>query len=1048
MQRCRSSLGAALAALLPWASLAQVHTAPIEPNGTKATATRVVRPMVPGDTIGGVRQGADYFLVETAPMPAGIYEHRLTSATGTPGVSLRGVQVAGGGVVPGSDRPVQSLTADVNEPTFSINWYGFGAGEQVYVLNEGGPTEYTLVYSRSVVTPQALSSLASPGVTTWQPSAPAQAGLVAFDSQFRQVSGATGQVTLSREGTHYLACGAVGTWGSVITSRPSGPVAMDFPGVVAAGFDVGDSFRAIDLQVAGDGYPAASTDRVWQRRGRIGWALASPPAGCAEGWVDRGAPGPRKSAALAHDANRGVTVLLGGDRTTIGPTETWERSEAGWRNRGLVSPAPRGPGAMTFDAARGRLLAASLETVTGSGLALWALDDAGWSLINEERGLGARSGLAMAYDSARQEVVLFGGAGTVNGVTDLATWIWDGVSWSRRDVPGPTNRFGHAMAYDPIRQRVVLFGGRATTSSAPDSQTWLWDGAGWSQISAAGPSARHGHSMTFDPAVGRIVMMGGANEPIDAVWEFDGTNWTRAADPPFPTRWLRFAVSTLESAAGRIVVAGVQDGGFQEFGSSQTWARTGGAWALLDEAPSGRTQHAMAFDSTRGETVLYGGRAITSLTQGASGATISVADRADTWTFDGYRWSRRESSSAPGSRQGHSLTFDPVRGTTVLFGGGRFPGPTALGDTWVWNGETWARAATTGPSPRVDHATGWDPVSQRVILFGGAESSRGFGLSDTWAWDGSTWTLLASGGPPGRYGASMATDTARQRLVMFGGASSLSTNLNDTWEWDGSQWLLAAPASTDWSSPSPRAFHRLAYDALAQRVVLVGGGIQTVNSLNPLGASVDSSGTFYQALWEWNGTAWSPRLDVALPAPPRFGAMTYDTARDRLLWFGGWSPAGIGSRLLSLRQNDPAISQHPSNTVVRARGVARLFVSPADGRTFQWRRERFNISDGPTVRGSQSAVLIIDPVGPGNSGSYDVLVTDECGTSTSLPATLTVRCFADFDLDGYVTPDDLSGFIAAYFADPPSDETDVDRSGFIDPDDLADFIAGYFGGCF
>jgi len=40
------------------------------------------------------------------------------------------------------------------------------------------------------------------------------------------------------------------------------------------------------------------------------------------------------------------------------------------------------------------------------------------------------------------------------------TWVWNGAHWIRKTPPtSPPPRFGHAMAYDTARREVVLFGG-------------------------------------------------------------------------------------------------------------------------------------------------------------------------------------------------------------------------------------------------------------------------------------------------------------------------------------------------------------------------------------------------------------------------------------------------------------------------------------------------------------------------------------------------------------------------------------------------------------
>ena len=67
-----------------------------------------------------------------------------------------------------------------------------------------------------------------------------------------------------------------------------------------------------------------------------------------------------------------------------------------------------------------------------------------------------RDSHAMAYDSARGVVVLFGGQ---HDVRKGDTWEWDGAVWTLRATTGPSPRYGHAMAYDSARGVVVLFGG-------------------------------------------------------------------------------------------------------------------------------------------------------------------------------------------------------------------------------------------------------------------------------------------------------------------------------------------------------------------------------------------------------------------------------------------------------------------------------------------------------------------------------------------------------------------------------------------------------------
>ena len=57
--------------------------------------------------------------------------------------------------------------------------------------------------------------------------------------------------------------------------------------------------------------------------------------------------------------------------------------------------------------------------------------------------------------------------------------------WTQRLHFGPAARAGHAMAYDVARQRVLLFGGRSVDGNLGD--TWAWEGAFWTQVAETGP---------------------------------------------------------------------------------------------------------------------------------------------------------------------------------------------------------------------------------------------------------------------------------------------------------------------------------------------------------------------------------------------------------------------------------------------------------------------------------------------------------------------------------------------------------------------------------
>ena len=131
-------------------------------------------------------------------------------------------------------------------------------------------------------------------------------------------------------------------------------------------------------------------------------------------------------------------------------------------------------------------------------------------------------------------------------------------------------------------------------------------------------------------------------------------------------------------------------------------------------------------------------------------------------------WTRRLPESFPPRRSEHSMAFDSARNQTVLFGG-RTEDNLASNETWIWDGSNWSkRNPTSSPPPRFSQNMVYDSARGVIVLFGGAAGRsdlpgtiRGR-FNDTWTWDGTTWTKLnPQTSPPALSFASMAYDSAR-----------------------------------------------------------------------------------------------------------------------------------------------------------------------------------------------------------------------------------------------------------------------------------------------
>src|SRR2546423_10864533 len=110
------------------------------------------------------------------------------------------------------------------------------------------------------------------------------------------------------------------------------------------------------------------------------------------------------------------------------------------------------------------------------------------------------------------------------------------------------------------------------------------------------------------------------------------------------------------------------------------------------------------------------------------------------------------------------------------------------------------------PPARSYLAMTYDPVSGKTIAFGGFDGT-GY-LNDTWSFDGTTWTQIATqSAPPARTAAQMTYDSVAQKVVLFGGFDG-TNYLGDTWLWDGStlQWTQATPAHQPTAVTGPMLF--------------------------------------------------------------------------------------------------------------------------------------------------------------------------------------------------------------------------------------------------
>jgi Zn-dependent metalloprotease len=140
------------------------------------------------------------------------------------------------------------------------------------------------------------------------------------------------------------------------------------------------------------------------------------------------------------------------------------------------------------------------------------------------------------------------------------------------------------------------------------------------------------------------------------------------------------------------------------------------------------------------------------------------------------------------------------------------------------------------------------------------------------------------------------------------------------------------------------------------------------------------------------------------------GAITITVAPTPFVSGGDCNGSSVGLRVQYLRPvadansnfildacDCPIISQSPqSQNVVHGQNAS--FSATAVGQsplTYQWRQNGASLTDGPSpgggvISGATTATLTITAAGPADAGSYDVVVTNPCGSLPSAAAALTV----------------------------------------------------------
>lgn len=384
-------------------------------------------------------------------------------------------------------------------------------------------------------------------------------------------------------------------------------------------------------------------------------------------WTLRDSTGPasRSGTAMAFDSARGVTVLFGG-YVNAERQDTWEWDGSVWTQRANAGPNRRANHAIAFDSDRNvvvmfggyRSAGPATSTLTSD---MWDWDGTTW--VRRTDGIPEPNNHGeMVFDSARNVAVLVRPASEseTDSPRRAQTWEWDGEFWHRRFTSSsPPSDTELRMTFDTVRQQTLLY--------AEDFlELWAFDGVDWTLLHDGTTGASPGFGSTYTAPMAfdsdhDIAITGYSG----AWWGWDGTGWTIRSDTAFTAR---YACMAFDQARHVIVLYGWGN----NIGRTFEWDGT--TWlSRATGGPSAWKSCALAYDAERAVSVLFGGWDLTPFNRYWN----------EVWEWDGNAWTPRM-ASGPAPRGEAAMAYDSVRHRTIVFGG--WAGANTFGDTWEWDG--------------------------------------------------------------------------------------------------------------------------------------------------------------------------------------------------------------------------------------------------------------------------------------------------------------------------------------------------------------------------
>ncbi len=729
-------------------------------------------------------------------------------------------------------------------------------------------------------------------------------------------------------------------------------------------------------------------------------------------------------------------------------------------------PGPRPPGLYaggTFTYADGVLV---------NGIARW--DGAGWSGLaggmEDTNGVNVYSMAVFDDDGAgpRAPALYAGGTFLTAGGTGAAGVArWDGSQWSPlgSGIPGVVSALA---VYDRGTGPALYAGGYFFTAGGVNVGCIArWFGTSWSSVGnglyqsvsaltvfdddGAGPrppalyiggiitvaSGVYVNNLARYSGLGYSTVGGGTNNRVAALGVFDGGN-------------------------GPVLVAGGEFTRAGDVGVAHVGAWNGTAWSALGEGVADPVYAIEVFDDGAGEAAFCA----TSVTL-ADGTALSGVVR-----WDGVNWRGLGTAATGRFRYARTLAHADGAGGPLLYAAGQFERPDGTLPQIVarWNGTAWEQAG--------GELNGWITVlavydrgnGTEVCTGGSFTVAGGVSAMRIARLSGGNWVAMGAGLDGDPNALALYDDGLGGAPALYVGGSFANAGgqpANRIARWDGRAWS-AVGAGQDGTVYSMVVFgdeqgpSRLIVGSSGSSGVSAWDGVSWSTLGSPGGAvrplaSIDLDGSgpmapaLYAGLRRWTGSTWLPIGSVAGGSTTGVYAMTtidLDGAgpEGRSILVGGDFRTVNGEAssclaVVSVAGSGPVLADLPAQIVAAPWSTVTITVED-DGTSpiaYQWRRNGVPV---PADRQGRATITIYG-ARRADSGVYDVVVSNLCGSTLSTATLVTVVCDADWNRSATVDSQDFFDFLGDFFLG----HADFNQDHRTDSADFLAFLSVFFGEC-